>query len=349
MGRGAGRLRPQMISIAASACALADVPERITEQYQQWLASGMNAGMDYMANHGDIRQHAELLLPGARSIISFAIPFPIPGGGRESGAIASYALGRDYHDEIRNLFKPALKQLESEGVGEWRLCVDSAPVMERYWAVATGLGKPTMSGMVAVDRFGTACFLFELLTTATLEELGLKGCMPLTRSDFARLFQIESDGDNLIPGNTRPPECTHCGACVSACPGRALSAHSNVETGCGIVDARRCLSYLTIEHKGEFETPEAIEVINTDAGRRTLFGCDRCVTVCPLNGEPYRDSGTLSFMPGLLPNPGVASLGRADIIGMNQEEFSRIFKGSAIKRAKLAGLRRNAQQADLLK
>lgn len=399
-----------MISIAARAIPISVVDDEAVAGFSSWLQSGANAGMAYMENWPELRRDPEGLLPGARTMITLAIPFPLPPGGAPSGCIASYALGLDYHDLIRNLFKPALQRLTEKGIGEWRLCVDSAPVMERYWAVKSGLGHPTLSGMVSVDGFGTACFLFELLTTATLEQLNLTETpapeqlnlietptpeqlslietVPLTATDLSNLFGIEAKVPHIPQSNAKPSECTQCGRCQKACPTGALSPcnhkNSNPESvfpgmgnekdgtgriipgcnfvkGCsesifvgnekggyesafigGRVDSRSCLSYLTIEHRGPFETPEAIRAMSTVAGRKTLFGCDRCVTACPLNRPPYRNQEELSILPGLQPHPARAALTKERCAAMTQEEFAATFKGTPIKRAKLEGLRRNA-------
>lgn len=345
-----------MISIAARAIPVDVVSDEALTCLHDWIESGANAGMAYMANWPELRRDPEGLLPGARTMIALAIPFPLPAGGAPSGAIASYALGLDYHDLIRNLFRPALRKLTEKGMGEWRLCVDSAPVMERYWSVRSGLGRLTRSGMVSVDGFGTACFLFELLTTATPAQLGLMQNAPLTASDFAELFGIDAAVPDITLDDIKPSECTQCGRCEKACPAGALSGGYcektliTLETSgnyYGKVNARFCLSYLTIEHRGPFDTPEAARAMSTPAGRETLFGCDRCVTACPLNRLPYRNQENLRFLPGLLPVPAIASLTKQRCAEMTQEEFSRLFKDSPIKRAKLEGLRRNANSLPL--
>lgn len=324
-----------MISIAAAACPVVRVPEVDVARFRAWLSGGHNAGMEYMENWPDLRADPSLVLPGARTLISLAVPFPLPEGGKPSGPIAAYALGRDYHDVLRNLFRRPLRRLAERGVGEWRLCVDSAPVFERFWAVCSGLGTATDSGMVAVDGFGTACFLFEILTTASLRELQLTAFAPLTPSDFARLFELDAVLPDYASRGLSASECAHCGRCASACPGKALRG--------GMVDARRCISYLTIEHRGGFDSEVARQVMASPAGRSTLFGCDRCVTVCALNRFPFRDASALFFLPELMPDAKRAALTPEDCLTLSREEFAELFRGSPVKRAKLEGLLRNAR------
>ncbi len=318
------------LTLKGAAVTLSEVSGESFGEFQDWLSRGKQAGMDYMSNWQELRRNPELLLPGAESMIVVAVPFPL----HKVDPIASYALGEDYHDVIRDLFRPALKRLQDDGVGEWRLCIDSAPVMERYWAVRSGLCRRTLSGMVSTDGLGTAFFLAELLTTCSLEELSLQDKVLLSPSDFARLFGLEVEVPDIISSGLEPSDCTQCGLCEKTCPGRTLFN--------GQVDSRRCLSYLTIEHRGEFDTPEAREVMKTSAGKETLFGCDRCVAVCPLNYPPYRMEAEIVFLKPLLPRKEIEELTVERIAEMTPQDFSRIMKRSPIKRTKLVGLRRNA-------
>ncbi len=308
------------------------VSEDEARRYEDWLATGMNAGMAYIANHMPLRRDPALVLEGARSVVAMAFPYPegvdyAPGEAR----VAAYAQGDDYHDVLREALAPDISALTGLLGGAWRLCIDSAPVRERYWAVRSGLGRRTRSGNVAVKGMGTRCFLAILLTDVPPEVL---------RPALETLW-----GDSLLP-DTPPadmaealhPACHDCHRCERACPGKALHA--------GTVDARRCVSYLTIEHRGEWTSDEACGVMSAPGARNCLFGCDICVRVCPLNMAATAERGPLSAtavpLDRFQPREEIARLTRGKAASMTQEEFSSTFKGSPVKRAKLAGLRRNA-------
>ena len=175
-----------------------------------------------------------------------------------------------------------------------RVCVDTAPLRERYWASKCGVGFRGLNGHLIVPGKGSYMLLGEILATAPL---------PST------------------PALDR--DCGLCRRCVAACPAGALRPD-------GTVDARRCLSYLTIEHRGAL--PEG-----TDLHGR-LYGCDACAMACPHNAC----STAPETLPELRPRAAVAALTAREAAVMTQEQFSAIFTHSAIKRAKLAGLQRNA-------
>ena len=172
-----------------------------------------------------------------------------------------------------------------------RVTVDTAPLRERYWAVEAGLGFIGVNNQLIIPGTGSWVLLGEIITT-----------LPLDADEPCRL------------------SCDGCMRCVKACPGRALDGH-------GGMDAGRCMSYLTIEFRGEGPI---------GCGDR-IYGCDICQEVCPHNS-----CSSPSKIPAFTPRESILSLTRDDILTMEQGEFSRIFTHSAIKRTKLAGLRRNA-------
>ncbi|MDE7159590.1 MAG: DUF1730 domain-containing protein [Muribaculaceae bacterium] len=320
-------------------CTLApasDITDRAASRFREWLARGMHAGMEYLDRHHDLRLHPAGLLAGAKSVIAAAFPYIGAGEVNICPGIAAYAVGDDYHDVIRDYLSRIVAGWRDRAGGEWRICIDSAPVPERFWAVKSGLAIPTRSGNVAVEGLGTKLFLALMLTT-----------LPPARA--ARLLE-ESCGTDDDPGEKEgifrgvrtgtpvDPEimaetlCGECCRCLEACPGKAICPG-------GVIDARRCLSYLTIEHRGAWTEPSARAVMHSPAGRRTLFGCDVCVRVCPLN-TPVK--AAVSPLEALGPRREYIGLTPRKIADMTQEEFSATFRRSAIKRAKLAGLRRNA-------
>lgn len=262
--------------------------------YRLWIDEGANADMEYLERYSNVRANPGLLLPGARSMICCAFPYWHPQSANAQG-IASYALGTDYHETVRRRLTEVAAALAAETPCECRVCVDTAPLRERYWAQRAGLGTIGRSGHLIIPGAGSYFFLGEILTTLEL---------PVTAAE------------------THHSACDGCGRCVRACPTGALR-------GDGTVDARRCLSYLTIEHRGEF--PDGTDL------HGCLYGCDICGRVCPCNADPEPTA-----LPEFTPRPEVLALDAAGAAVLTQERFSAIFTHSAVKRAKLAGLRRNA-------
>lgn len=322
------KLRGEIESIlkeaGAIACGVATalpVASEAAEARQRWINEGNIAGMDYLASYDEIRRDPRLLLEGAQSVISSAFSFH-PSRTRDiRGHIAAYALGDDYHDVIRKRLRDAVAEIEEKtGIkGEWRICVDTAPIQERYWALQTRTGFLCRNGMIGVEGHGNMLFLAEIVTTAGISKL----------TDEEEL-KTEAEKEIGVGENPFQISCLDCGACLRACPAGALKADATV-------DARNCLSYLTIEHRGPWEDDTAKKALATPAGKNTLYGCDLCLSVCPLN----RGVGATSINE-FAARERLLTLTCEEITGMEQPEFSSTFKRSAIKRAKLAGLRRNA-------
>lgn len=302
------------------AVAAAPVPaEAVTQEewsrFKQWLEKGHNAGMAYMHNYPELRQDPRAMHPGTRWIISVAFAYGHEGDNNKK--IASYALGDDYHKVIPKQIKQALRSAlwpSDSHPEEWlpkiRICVDSAPVLERYWAERSGIGARCDNGLIFIPGAGTRIFLAEILLTADL------------------IFPEEH-----IPDATPIDACTHCGACRRACPAGALQSD-------GTVDANRCLSYLTIEHRGAFSSAQQAIIASPRSGN-PIFGCDICQNVCPLNRGV-----TASVNPRFSPREEILSLANADRIEtLTAEEFDGITAGSPLRRAGLDALRRNISAA----
>ncbi|MDE5843176.1 MAG: DUF1730 domain-containing protein [Muribaculaceae bacterium] len=349
---------------AAGIAPLTPVAADIMEAYTNWLGAGNQAEMHYLENHLPIREDPVLLLDGAKSIISLAFPYPAASQRlRTLPAIATYAQGDDYHDVLRTRLSGVTERLKALFGGDYRICIDSAPIFERYWAEICRIGTRADNGLITIPGYGTRIFLAEILTTLPISTFIPDPPSPVARHIPNLTLKKEKEGSGI------PCECTHCGACRRVCPAGALRADSTV-------NARRCLSYLTIEHKGEW-TSEGLEAMSTPAGKRTLFGCDLCQSCCPLNSHAQKEnpaattqSATLPLyhsapakageiygitpagageiserrhpLPEFSPRPRILTLTAEDILALTQPEFSLIFKGSPIKRAKLAGLQRNA-------
>ena len=243
------------------------------------------------------------VLPGARSVISLGVPYTASAPIRETtdtvpaARIATFAQGLDYHDEIRNRLRALWAYLLQQAPGaRGRYYVDTGPVLERELAQRAGLGWCGKNTCLINKRGGSFFFLAEIIT------------------DLA----LESD----------PPASSHCGtcrACLDACPTRALIAPN-------LLDARRCIAYLTIEHRGP---------IPRDLRPRMgqwIFGCDVCQQVCPWNRHPYAPDPAFHDR-----HPRDESL--IELMGLGPEEFNRIFRGTAVKRAKRRGFLRNVAVA----
>lgn len=268
-------------------------------QFRRWIDRGCNAGMNYLEKYSDVRDNPALLLDGARSILCLAFPYA-DGTTPHHPLFADYALGRDYHEVLRKHLAPVAAIMEAAvPESRTRICIDTAPIRERYWAAKAGLGIIGLNNQLIVPGIGSAVFLAEILWTADAEPAE------------SRLGQ----------------SCLRCGKCIKACPAGAID-------GRGPLDARKCLSYLTIEHRGDL--PEGISL----AGRR-IYGCDICRSVCPYNSEALH----LPVLDEFKPSDALMSLSLQDIADMEQPQFSALFSHSAVKRAKLAGLKRNALAA----
>ncbi len=288
--------------VAAGIAEAAPVEPWAEELYQRRVKDGSFGSMDYLSRYADVRHDPRLLLDGARSIIVAAFSYKPDAGWEEQNAHnslhwARYSLGRDYHEEIRERLGGVAEVITAATGASCRVTVDTAPLRERYWAVKAGVGFIGINSQLIVPDAGSWCLLGEIITT-----------LPLGADEPCRL------------------SCEGCMRCVRACPGRALDGR------CGL-DARRCMSYLTIESK-EWDGD-----IHLRDGR--IYGCDVCQEVCPHNA-----CAPSTRIDAFRPRQSIMSLTRDDILGMEQAEFSRIFTHSAIKRAKLAGLQRNARAID---
>lgn len=275
------------------------------DAYAAWLEAGRQADMRYLEGDGArLRRDARLPHPGATHALVVAASY----GGREpSGAVARYARGDDYHEVLRERLRELHRWLET-ALGRplnARPYVDSSPILERDLARRAGLGWFGKNTMLITPRAGSFVFLAALFV-----ELELTPDAPF-------------DADR----------CGTCTRCLDACPTGALTAPREL-------DANSCISYLTIEHRG------AIPVVLRESLGGLLYGCDICNDVCPWNRRFSRDAMLPAFAPRDLfadahaPH-GTRALARR-ILAMNAAEYAQAFRGSAMKRAKLPGLKRNA-------
>ncbi len=273
---------------------IADTDLTLAEQHlHHWLDQGMHGNMAYMSQHGLKRSRPEELVPGTLRIISVRMDYLPPDdqpelvlADTERAFISRYALGRDYHKLMRNrLQKLAGKIEDTVGPFGYRAFVDSAPVLERALAEKAGLGWTGKHSNIVNRKAGSWFFLGELYTT-----------LPLP------IDQAESD------------HCGHCTDCIDICPTQAIVAPYQV-------DARRCISYLTIELDGPI--PEPLRPL---MGNR-IFGCDDCLMACPWNRFATPTQGD-EFLPRHgLDNPTLCSL-----FAWDEATFLKRFEGSPIRR-----------------
>ncbi len=258
----------------------------------------MQGTMRYMENHFDMRIDPTRLVPGARSVITLLMNyFPKEHQPEDTPRIAKYAYGEDYHEVIRTRLNQLLEKMRP-AIGEinGRGFVDSAPVLERSWAVRSGLGWIGKNGNLLNRKEGSFFFIATLIVDIPLE------------------YDTPFAGDY----------CGTCTRCIDACPTEAISDQR-------VVDGSKCISYFTIELKDQL-IPDAMKGRFDD----WLFGCDTCQDVCPWNR--FAKPGT---EPAFTPLPAILNFSTRDWEELTEEKFREIFRRSAIKRTKWAGLRRN--------
>lgn len=281
------------IAVGAAKCEKVD-PEAMNK-YREWINKGMNGTMQYMERNIELREDPSLLLPGCKSIVMVAINY-YPQIKQDSNLpqISYYAYGRDYHKVIKGRLKKLVEYIQSIHPTPFnsRIFTDSAPVMERYWAKKAGLGWIGKNSLLIIPKVGSFFFLGTLLLDITLEY------------------------DNEIGDH-----CGKCTRCIDHCPTKAITTPK-------IIDARRCISYLTIENKDEI--PKDLQTL---IGNR-LYGCDTCQIVCPHN-RMAKHTEIEDFKSGALLLIDIDTIEK-----MSEEEFDVLSRGSALRRAGLHGLKR---------
>ena len=291
-----------------------------------WISKGSQATMDYMANYTEKRLNPCLLVPGTKSIVSLAMNYaPAQTMPETEYQLAAYAYGQDYHDVMKaklrqlaaliaNKFEgesdsevgendgdntaittPKTNETSEEPVGEIRVFVDTAPVLERYWAQRAGLGWIGKNHQLIIPRAGSMFFLGEIF-------------LP---------YEFDSYDSPM------PSRCGNCRRCIEACPTCAITD----EWG---FDSEKCLSYQLIENRGEL-SEQAKQSMGT-----TIYGCDRCQTACPWNKFAIPNT-----TPEFQPKSELLAMTKADWHNLTIDEYRALFKGSAVKRVKFEGLKRN--------
>ena len=267
------------------------------KKFENWLKQGNQGTMSYLERNFDKRLNPKKLVPGSKSVISLTFNYFPPRKNLEKNSfiISKYAYGKDYHFVIKKKLKN-LFSLIKEKIGniEGRVFVDSAPIHERVWAKISGLGWIGKNSLLLNKKMGSYFFLAEIIC-----DLELEYDTPVT------------------------DHCGTCTKCIDACPTNAI-------TQAQVIDANKCISYLTIENKNEIP-PELSKSFNN-----YIFGCDICQDVCPWNkfSKPHDEKE-------FLPNDEVSNFSNKDWEELTHDTFNRIFKNSAIKRTRFEGLKRN--------
>ena len=291
-------IRVEALRIGFDACGFARVDEvesSMCDAYRRWLDEGKQAQMAYLGNHLDLREDPRQLYLGARTMICVALNYyPVRFQPRENPQFAYYSYGDDYHEVMRRKLRQLAVFVTALSGDEGRVCCDTAPVRERYWAVRAGLGFIGKNAQLIIPGRGSFFFLGELLTTL-----------------------------ELPPDNPVSSRCGDCRLCMEHCPTGAIVAP-------GEVDARLCISCQTIENWGDISSFVAERMGNR------VYGCDTCQLCCPWN-----KSATPSVHPEFVLTEELFALDADRFETMTSDEYSRIFRRSAVKRAKYAGLKRN--------
>jgi len=307
MSLTAEALKTRAAELGFDACGIAPVGDHPELQFfREWLSRGYAGTMDYLARSASRRADVRQILPGARSVIVTATvyntdrPYSTEERDPDRAHIARYAWGEDYHEVIGRRLKSLVAWMR-ESTSEMfdaRAYVDTGPVQERVYAQRAGIGWIGKNSCLIHPTLGSWTFLAEIVCT----------------------LEFEADPPSF-------DQCGTCSLCLEACPTGAL-------VGPGVLDARRCVSYLTIEHRGD---------VPDELAKRFgswVYGCDICQEVCPWNHQ-----APVSSDDAWQPRPVWDGRLTVDLMNMSDEELGRALKGSAMKRAKVAGLKRNLRIA----
>ena len=291
-------------------------PHSDFSRFQSWCRSGSAAGMSYLTDHrADLRSDPRNLLPNARHIVCLGKlyntdqPFStqhmpeVEGKQKVAGWISRYAWGSDYHNVLRHCLETLVQKLTEANGSPFKskICIDTAPLLERSYARAAGLGWIGKNTCLINQQHGSWFFLAELLV-----DLG------------------------LVPTEPVADRCGSCTRCIDACPTAAIVPHAN---GGYQVDARLCISYLTIEERGSVPSRLAAQ-----QGSH-IFGCDICQDVCPWNLRAHRSGFDLTTEPTFAAQLFAPDL--AQFADFTDDDFHRTFRHTPIWRSKYEGFLRN--------
>ena len=291
----------EQLGFDACGIASATLLEEESSHVEQWLDEGHEGEMGYLTRNREKRYDPRLLVEGTRSIVTVLYNYYPQQQIGDNGnyKIAKYAYGADYHEVLKRKLRQLLEHIEArtgklEGV---RIFVDSAPVLDRAWAVRCGLGFIGKNTTLIHPKKGSFFFIGHLFLPIELSETG----------------------------HSLPNRCGRCTKCLDACPTGALEAPFRI-------DARKCISYLTIEYKG------SLAEINPASFKGWMYGCDVCQDVCPYNrfALPNKE-------PEFQPSEQLLAMKENDWKNLTKEDFDALFKHAAVQRAGYEGLKRNIE------
>ena len=285
------------------ACGIAHATalEEESLHVEQWLDEGHEGEMSYLNRNKEKRYDPRLLVEGTKSIVTVLYNyFPKqPSGDGQHFKIAKYAYGADYHDVLKRKLRLLLEHIETQTgkLEGTRIFVDSAPVLDRAWAVRCGLGFIGKNTTLILPKKGSFFFIGHLFLPIALTETG----RPMTN------------------------RCGRCTKCIDACPTGALEAPFHI-------DARKCISYLTIEYKGSLTSHDPKRF------NGWMYGCDTCQDVCP-----YNRFALPNIEPEFQPSEQLLAMREEDWKNLSKTDFEALFKHSAVQRAGYEGLKRNIE------
>lgn len=293
-------IKQRAAELGFSACGIVKaeaVSTTARKQFEEWIAQGAHGEMGYMARNLEKRMDPTQLVEGCRTIIVVAQNYY---SRTASPNISLYAQGTDYHRVIKDKLFLLLEYINTIIPTKGRAFCDSAPVAERYWAAQAGIGTCGRNRQLIIPGCGTHFFLGELI------------------------IDVEAEYDVPLQESL----CNNCNACIKSCPTGALSENS--------FDARRCLSYLTIEYRGELPPATAEQM------GECFYGCDKCQRACPHNrmAEPHNE-------PPFTPSDALLAMNGEGWKNLTKEKFDKLFKDSAVQRCGYEQLMRNIKVSKL--
>lgn len=292
-------IKAEAFRLGFAACGLAPanaLPAAQSTYLKEWLHKGYHANMTYLANHLEKRCNPQLLVEGTRTVISVALNYyPTQLLKNDQYQFAWYAYGHDYHEVMRQKLTALLQYVKEHFAASGRLFCDTAPVLERYWAWQAGLGFIGKHTQLIIPQAGSCFFLGELF------------------------IDLEADSYDHPQAN----RCGTCTQCLEACPTHALE-HPQ------LLNAHKCLSYLTIENRAEIPAE-----LSTSLGNK-IYGCDECQKACPWNRLSVPTN-----VPQLQPSEAFMNMQKSHWHTLTEQQYLDLFKDSAVQRATYEGLMRN--------
>ncbi|MDP6685248.1 MAG: tRNA epoxyqueuosine(34) reductase QueG [Candidatus Marinimicrobia bacterium] len=301
MNISSNRIKKWILEAGFQTVGIAQVTHLPEAQHQlkKWLSKGNNGTMNWMKKREKERGDLNQYFPEAKSVVSVGLNYFSGTSQKDLSSgfkFSNYAWGDDYHGVMKSkLFKVLGKIKEQDPDVNGLVCVDTSPVMEKVWAQEAGLGWQGKHTNLITRDYGSWIFLGEII------------------------LDIELETDQSFDEDL----CGTCTACINACPTQALGEYE--------IDSRKCISYLTIEHRGEFEEEDGKKLNDW------IYGCDICQEVCPWNEKFGKKTDESAFYP------------RKEILdwtsekwnALDEEGFRKLFRNSAVKRTKFSGLKRN--------